>query len=149
MTCSLRLTSAMFIAIPALIFMALSALLFRNEYFWMTYVVTSVVFVVTSLVIGLTFPYKLLGERIHSPWMWLFIQGILAWLVALLTLALLNSTPLCIGRDNGDGMNTLFLCALQTTGVAITYTPLVLIFLGMSAMIGGSVIRAKTGSQEL
>jgi hypothetical protein len=148
MTGSLRLISAMFIAIPAFILMALSALLLRNEYFWMNYVVTSGVYVVTSLVIGLTFPYKL-GERIQSPWIWLFIQGILAWLVALLTLAMINSTPLCIGRDNGDGMNTLFLCALQTIGVAITYTPLVLILMGMSAMIGGFVIRAKMGPQKL
>lgn len=148
MTSSLRLTSAVFIAIPAFIFMALSAVLFRNEYFWMTYVVTSLIYVVSSLVIGLTFPYKL-GERIQSPWIWLFIQGILAWFVALLTLAMLNSTSLCIGRDNGDGMNTLFLCALQTIGVAITYTPLVLILMGMSAMIGGFVIRAKMGSKDL
>jgi hypothetical protein len=148
MTSSLRLTSAVFIAIPAFIFMALSAVLFRNEYFWMTYVVTSLIYVVSSLIIGLTFPYKL-GERIQSPWIWLFIQGILAWFVALLTLAMLNSTPLCIGRDNGDGMNTLFLCALQTIGVAITYTPLVLILMGMSAMIGGFVIRAKMGSKDL
>jgi hypothetical protein len=148
MTSSLRLTSAVFIAIPAFIFMALSAVLFRNEYFWMTYVVTSLIYVVSSLIIGLTFPYKL-GERIQSPWIWLFIQGILAWFVALLTLAMLNSTPLCIGRDNGDGMNTLFLCALQTIGVAITYTPLFLILMGTSAMIGGFVIRAKMGSKDL
>jgi hypothetical protein len=146
MTGSLRLTSAMFVTIPAFLFAALSFFLLRNEYFWMTYVVTSVVSVVASIVIGVTFPSRLLGRRIHSPWMWLFTQGILAWLVALLTLALLNSTPLCIGRNNGDGMNTLFLCFLQTLGVAITYTPLELILLGMSAMIGGSIIRAKVGS---
>jgi hypothetical protein len=146
MTGFLRLASAMFVAIPAFIFAALSFLLLRNEYFWMTYVVTSIVFVVASLVIGVTFPHKLLGSRIHSPWMWLFTQGILAWLVALLTLALLNSTPLCIGRNNGDGMNTLFLCSLQTIGVAITYTPLELILLGMSAMIGCFNIRAKVSS---
>jgi hypothetical protein len=146
MTGSLRSTSAIFVAIPAFIFAALSFSVLRNEYFWMTYVVTSIVFVVASLVIGVTFPHNLLGSRIHSPWMWLFTQGILAWLVALLTLALLNSTPLCIGRNNGDGMNTLFLCSLQTLGVAITYTPLELILVGVSAMTGSFVIRAKIGS---
>lgn len=78
--------------------------------------------------------------------MWLFTQGILAWLVALLILALLNSTPLCVGRNNGDGMNTLFLCALQTIGVALTYTPVELIFLGMSAMLGNFFIRARADS---
>ena len=146
MNVSLRLTSAIFVAIPAFIFAALSFFLLRNEYFWMTYVVTSIVFVVVSLVIGITFPHKLLGSRIRSPWMWLFTQGILAWLVTLLTLALLNSTPLCIGRDNGDGMNTLFMCSIQTIGVAITYTPLELILLGMSAMIGSLIIKAKVDS---
>lgn len=146
MTGSLRLTSAMFVAIPAFIFTALSFFLLRNEYFWMTYVVTSAVFVVASLVIGVTFPYKLSGRRIHSPWMWLFTQGILAWLVALLTLALLNSTPLCVGRNNGDGMNTLFLCSLQTIGVALTLTPLELVLLGMSAMLGSFIIRARGDS---
>ena len=143
---SLRLTSAIFVAIPAFIFATLSFFLLRNEYFWMTYNVTSAVFVVASLVIGVTFPHKLFGSRIHRPRMWFFIQGILAWLVALLTLALLNSTPLCIGRDNGDGMNTLFMCSIQTIGIAITYTPLELILLGMSAMIGSVIIKAKVGS---
>ena len=141
-----RLTTAMFVAIPAFIFTALSFFLLRNEYFWMTYVVTSAGFVVASLVIGVTFPHKLFGRRIHSPWMWLFTQGILAWLVALLILALLNSTPLCVGRNNGDGMNTLFLCALQTIGVALTYTPVELIFLGISAMLGNFFIRARADS---
>jgi hypothetical protein len=146
MTGSLRLASAMFVAIPAFIFAALSFFLLRNEYFWTTYVVTSAVFVVASLVIGITFPYELLGSRIHGPWMWLFIQGILAWLVAVLTLAVLNSTPLCIGRNNGDGMNTLLLCSIQTIGVAITYTPLELILLGMSAAMGRFIIRVRAGS---
>ena len=146
MNSSLRLRSAMFVAIPAFIFAVLSSFLLRNEYFWMTYVVTSAVFVIASLIIGVTFPHKLLGIRIHRPWVWLFTQGILAWLVALLTLALLNSTPLCIGRNNGDGINTLFMCSIQTIGVAMTYTPLELILLGISALIGSLIIKAKAGS---
>jgi hypothetical protein len=144
---SLRLTSAIFVAIPAFIFATLSFFLLRNEYFWITHIVSSAVFVVASLVIGVTFPHKLLGRRIiDRPWMWFCTQGILAWLVALLTLALLNSTPLCIGKDNGDGMNTLVMCSIQTIGVAITYTPLELILLGLSAMIGSVIIKAKVGS---
>ena len=147
MTNSIRLISALFIAIPAVIFGILSFFLFRSEYFWMTYVLVSIVFIGASILIGAIFPYNLLSNRIHSTWIRLFVQGSLAWLVALLTLTLINSTPLCVGRNNGDGTNTLFLCFLQTIGVSIIYTPLYMFLLGISS-IGGSFfinrVRAKT-----
>ena len=147
MTSSIRLISALFIAIPAVIFGFLSFFLFRGEYFWMTYVLVAIVFIGASILIGAIFPYNLLSNRNHSTWIQLFVPGILAWLVALLTLTLVNSTPLCVGRDNGDGTNTLLLCFVQSIGFSIIYTPLEMFLLGMSS-IGGSFfinrVRSKT-----
>ena len=142
MSYSLRLISALFVAGPACILGAISFFLFRTEYFWLTYVLVSIVFIGASILIGITFPYNRLGTRTLRTWMWLFMQGILAWVVALLTLTLLNSTPLCVGRNNGDGTNTLFICFLQTIGVAITYTPLEMILLGISSISGSFVINS-------
>jgi hypothetical protein len=146
MTYSLRLTSAVFSAIPALMFGAVSLFLFRDEYFWTTYVLMSLVFIGASICIGIISPFRSSGGRVRKTWIWLLVHGILACLVALLALMLLNSTPLCIGRDNGDGTNTLTLCFLQTIGVVVTFTPLELILLGISAIVGGYIIDSRMGS---
>ena len=146
MTGPVRLLLAMFVAVPAFIFTAISFFLFRNEYFWLTYVITSVVFVIASLAIGVTFPYKLIDNRVHNLWIQLFTRGVLAWLVTLLILAILNSTPLCIGQNNGDGVNNFSLCAFQTLGVAIAYTPLELILLALSVTTGSFMIQSKAAS---
>jgi len=133
----------MFVATPAFIFAAMSFFLFRQEYFWITYVVTSAVFVMVSLAISIAFPYKLVDNRVQNLWMQLFAQGVLAWLVALLLLAILNTTPLCIGQNNGDGLNNFILCTFQTVGVAIAYTPLELILLALSVTTGSFIIQSK------
>ena len=146
MTGCVRLLLALFVAVPGFIFTAISFFVFKNEYFWFTYVATSVVFVIASLAISVTFPYKLVDHLVHNLWIQLFTQGVLAWLVALLLLAILNSTPLCIGQNNGDGVNNFILCAFQTIGIAIIYTPLELILLALSVTTGALMIHAKAGS---
>ncbi len=47
---------------------------------------------------------RLLGEK----WL-MFRASSLAWAASLFVLGGLNMTPLCAGRDNGDGTNDVFL----------------------------------------
>ena len=76
--------------------------------------------------------------------------GGVAWLIALLSLALLNITPLCVGQDNGDGMNSYSLCILYAVLITLVYSPPVLILLTLSALIGGKILSAliRTGEEQ-
>jgi hypothetical protein len=65
----------------------------------------SLILISASLLLGRILAAWLHGGTFDYPWLWLFISGGLAWLIALLSLALLNLTPLCVGQDKGDGTN--------------------------------------------
>jgi hypothetical protein len=142
-----RNISATFTTIPALLFAAFSLTTFRGEYFWLTYALMSVVFLTASALLGLFLPTRLQGSRLGRPWMWILVQGVLAWGLALLTLALLNMTPLCVGQDNGDGINKLTLCFVQTIGVAIASTPVAFTLLGLSALAGGAILDRRAAAR--
>ena len=137
---STRNYSALFSVIPALIFAAYSLTASRGEYFWLPYALMSVVFITASILLGFYLPPHLQGSRLNRPWVWILIQGSLAWGLALLTLAILNMTPLCVGQDNGDGINDLCLCWIQTIGIATVFTPAVLKLLGLSALLGSATL---------
>jgi len=107
----------------------------------------SVVFITVSALLGLFLPSRLSDSRLDRPWMWILVQGTLAWGLALLALAQINMTPLCIGQDNGDGNNNLALCAVQTIGVAIAYTPVAFTVLGLSALVRGAVLDRRAASR--
>jgi hypothetical protein len=79
---------------------------FRDEYYWPIYGIMALSFFLTSLILGLILPILLQGSKFNYPWLWVFIAGGLAWLVALAVFALLNLTPLCIGQDSGDATTT-------------------------------------------
>jgi hypothetical protein len=82
------------------------------------------------------------ASRFDYPWLWLFIAGGLAWLITLLSLALLNLTPLCVGQDNSDGINDLGLCFLYTFLVTLIYSPIELVLLLLSAFAGGKILHS-------
>jgi hypothetical protein len=145
--CPTRNYSAIFSVIPALILAAFSLTTFRGEYFWLPYALVSVVFITASALLGLFLPARLHGSRLNRPWMWILVQGTLAWGLALLTLAILNTTPLCVGQDNGDGINNLTLCIVQTIGVAIASTPVALTLLGLSALAGGAILDRRAAAR--
>ena len=136
-----RNISAAFTTLPALLFAAFSIITSRGEYFWLTYALMSVVFLTASALLGLFLPTHLHHIRLNQPLIWIVVQGALAWGMALLTLAALNMTPLCIGQDNGDGINDLSLCCIQTIGIAVGFTPAVLMLLGLSGFSGGVVLK--------
>jgi hypothetical protein len=131
------LLNSLFSALPAFLFGVLVLTLSRDEYYWLTYAIMSLVFISASVILGLILPTKMQYGCFNYPWLWLFIAGGLAWLIALLSLALLNFTPLCVGQENGDGTNNLSLCAMYTLLVVFLYSPVEFVLLTLSAFVGG------------
>jgi len=120
----------------------------RREYFWITYFIVCIVFVIISLLLGFVVPSLLNETSLRRPWTWILIQAGSAWLAAVIILGLLNLTPLCVGQNNGDGNNNLTQCIVQSGLVAITYSPLELIMLAFCAITGGLVI-SKIQDKEI
>lgn len=150
MALSTRLLSSIFTSIPALLFAACTLTLFRGEYFWATYGLMSIFFIGASLFFGLVLPSLFHDSRVSQPWMWILISGSIAWFVALLVLAILNNTPLCIAQDNGDGTNTFALCNMYTVVFALAYSPVEFFLLALSAITGGLSLKAliKSGKSH-
>ena len=142
---AVRWISALFTAIPALVFSLYMLGSSRDEYFWTTYAATSFTYITASLFLGLALTPRLQHSRLGRPWMWIGLQGLIAWMVTLLALALLNLTPLCIGQDNGDGLNDLGLCTFYTMVVSLVFTPLVMTLLALCAAMGGRLIGSISG----
>ena len=124
-------------SIPSLLYGVWVLSSFRDEYYWPTYVIMTLSFFLTSLILGLFLPILLQDSKFNYPWLWVFIAGGLAWLVALAVFALLNLTPLCIGQDNGDGNNDIALCIMYTVLISLVYSPVALILVTLNAIFYG------------
>ena len=146
MSITIRLLTGLFSIFPALFFTACALTTSRDEYFWPTYLIVSLIFIGFSLLLSQILPRWMFGSRFDYPWLWLFIAGGLAWLVAMLSFALLNLTPLCVGQDNGDGINDLGLCFLYTFLFTLIYSPIELVLLLLSAFAGGKILRSLVRS---
>jgi hypothetical protein len=112
-----------------------------SDYYWRVYFMVGWIYLVTCLGLGVIIPYLAQRHWKHHPTLWIFGQGLLAWGVATLALIVLSLTPLCIGQDNGDGVNDLALCMLQTGLVSFVYTPLGFTMLFLTALPGGWLIK--------
>jgi len=147
MSIFLLLFSGFVTALPAAVYWILISQSTGSEYFWKTYLIVSTAYLATSFVPGFFLPAlaPLQWKRHTIPW--LFSQGLLAWLVALLALGLVNLTPLCVGQDNGDGTNDFMLCMLQTVMVPIVFWPLEFILLCLAALPGGWLIKRLDKSE--
>lgn len=130
----------LFSAFPALLTGACVLPSLRREYYWSSYVATVMVYFVASFFLGIIFPRVLRAIHIDHPWSWLLIAGTTAWLSSLFFLGLLNLTPLCVGQDNGDGINNYSLCILYTMLIVFLYSPLELILISLNAVIGGKIL---------
>ena len=137
--------SALFTALPSILFLSASLVLYRDEYFGLTYTIVCSMLLLTSLGLGIILPYLLKNRWLRFPWLWIFIQGIAAWFIGLLGLLLLNMTPLCVGQDNGDGSNGFALCIVQTVLVGMVYSPLAIILYALSALTGGWLVKGLVG----
>jgi len=145
MPTSSRLVSSIFTALPAFVFFAwfLRSGWIGREYWWQTYMTVLIVLILSSLLFGFAFPTLFQKLRLHHPWLWIFIQGLLAWTLALFVLGLLNLTPLCVGQDNADGNNDFALCNFMTALSGLVYTPPYLFMLVISSLIGHRLLRVK------
>ncbi len=139
-----RVISTLFTSIPAALWLTLVILAKGNDYYWPVYIVTCGIFLAASLAIGFLGPTLFPQSFMRLPGLFIFGQGLLAWMAAFLVLGLLNLTPLCVGQNNGDGNNDLALCIVQTLLVGFFYSPLETIMLVPSAIIGGLVLRKRS-----
>jgi hypothetical protein len=93
MSTSSRLISTLFTALPGFFFFILflqSGWLGR-EYWWETYLVVLIVLLTSALVFGFILPIVFQKLRLGHPWIWILVQGLLSWTVALIMLGLLPS----------------------------------------------------------
>ena len=147
-----RLISAVFTAAPGFFFcaLALATISFgKDDWWWGTYLYALIVLVISGLGLGFFLPLRFRTSKLRQPWMWIMAQGSLAWLLALLTLGLLNMTFLCIGQDNSDGNNNLGMCIFMTILSGSVYTPLYLSLLVASSLIGHGLLSSQINSKTL
>jgi len=135
-----RFFSTFFTTLPFLAWFGLMLVSLDSSYYWSTYLVAGLVMLSASFLLGLFGP----ANSWKRAGLWIFLQSSLAWFVGLLVLGLLNLTPLCVGQDNGDGSNDIFLCLLQSVLVAFFYTPLALFSFIPSVILGGWILK-KSG----
>lgn len=149
MSTSFRLASAFFTALPGFVFFLLFVLSssLGRDYWWRTYVAVIIILCLTSILFG--FGLQPVVERLKMcrPWAWIFLQGLLAWTIALVVLGLLNLTTLCVGQNNGDGNNDFGMCIFMTGLSGIVYTPIYLSILAASSLIGHWVLSSKPQTQ--
>jgi hypothetical protein len=116
----------------------------ENEHYWLGYFIVSGVFLAVSFALGFLVPALAPNHWKRHPSLWFFGQGLLAWLGTVLALGLINLTPLCIGKDNGDGSNNLMNCMEQTFMMSIACAPLEFILLCLTALPGGWLVKRLT-----
>ena len=147
MSATSQVFSAFFTALPGSVFFTLflhSGWIGR-EYWWGTYLTVLIALLFSALFFGFTLPAVFLKLKFHQVRVWILVQGLLAWILALFLLGFLNLTPLCIGQDNGDGNNDFAMCNLMTALAGIVYMPLYLSTLVVSSLIGHWVLQTKLG----
>ncbi len=114
--------------------LGVGTLVFRQEYFFLTYAIVSGVFWALSFTLGARTALRLGAGQSRERTAWLAFRDLaLAWVASLVLLGILNLTPLCVGQDNGDGRNTCALCIIQSVASAVIYTPPVLLLVGLAA----------------
>jgi hypothetical protein len=112
-----------------------------DEYYRPVEVIASSVYLVASVMLALVWA-PAPGERTWQVGLrWLLI-GVLAWSAALGARAGLSLTPLCVGQDNGDGVNDLGLCMLQVAVVGLVCTPIELALIAATS-VGGALLSTR------
>jgi hypothetical protein len=130
-------------ALPGLGMLTFSAAAFRGEYFQSTYLAGGM-----ALLAGAALAAALLLSRpafqrsaVRAGW-GVALAVLIGWLAALLVMGLLNLTPLCVGVENGDGINDLGMCVFYTLLWAAFYTPLAAAAALACGAAGGLAARA-------
>jgi hypothetical protein len=138
-----RVATAFFTALPGglLILLLLFTDFLGSEPWWDMFLAVLVILSIASLFSGLILPALLRRMGWRPSWVWILMQGALSWGLALLLLGMFSLTPLCIGQENGDGINDLVECVDRASMSGLACTPLYLGLLTISAFIGGRVMK--------
>lgn len=133
-----RLGTAFFTALPGglLILLLLFTDFLGSERWWDMFLAVLAALSVISLVLGLWLPPLFQKMGLRPSWLWILAQGSLSWGLALLLLGIASLTPLCIGQENGDGVNNLVGCMDRAAMSGLACTPLYLGLLAASAFAG-------------
>lgn len=135
-----RIVAAFFLSLPAWVVGIGVYAIGNDQYYRDTYLAAWSVYLAVSLLAGLLIPPSTQNLGWLKSWVWLFLLGLAAWMSGLVVVGVLNLTPLCIGQDNGDGINDMALCVFYTILAAVVYSPLVLGILLWSTGIGGALL---------
>jgi len=137
------------LSIPALLLLAFAILSYRQEYFFSMYAIAWSVFWIASFFAGFMIAHFMPpGASRWRKVLLFFIGGLLAWVLSLAVLGASSLTPLCVGQDNGDGNNDIFLCLFQTALVSLVYTPPALLSLSVAAFIASFVLPDRSQTAE-
>jgi hypothetical protein len=107
MTPTRRIASGLFVSLPAALVGTWVLTNIGDGFYWPTYLIVATAFLVASFLFGFLLSPRPQGVKFREAWTRLFLGGALGWMSALATLGALNLTPLCVGQDNGDGINNL------------------------------------------
>ena len=119
---------------PALVMVA-GAVLSREEYFFLTYAIVGGVYWLLSFAAGFFAPrHAGAGRSWKRVALLAFRDLALAWGASMVLLAILNLTPLCVGQDSGDGLNSIADCVVQSVAVVAIFTLPVLGLAGLAAV---------------
>jgi hypothetical protein len=89
-------------------------------------------------------------DRFWQRFRSLFISALFAWAIGLFVWQIINSTPLCVGQNNGDGINdighcTLYVLLWAVIGSAVIIPTLVISAVGAAAISRPKNVSIKTG----
>lgn len=146
MSISTRISTSFFTALPGALFFALviTSEGMRREYFWVSILTGVSVLLGSSVFFGFILP-----TRFRPKWFWIIAAGFLAMALALITITVLNATPLCVGQDNGDGNNNFGMCMGYVLLYAIFYGVPYMMLLTVSAATGHWAMKVfRNPSQE-
>jgi hypothetical protein len=130
--------------LPALLFLTFIVLSFKNEYYFPSYLAMGVFFFVASFLSGAFVTYWFMNRVSHRRLaFYLFLGSAIAWIISLVILGILSLTPLCIGQDNGDGSNDLFLCVIQVVLVSLSYSPFALLMIAITSFVASRLLPNK------
>ena len=130
--------------VPALLFLTFIVLSFKNEYYFPSYFAMGLFFSAASFLSSAFVTYRFINSVLHrSLAFYLFLGSVIAWIISLVILGILSLTPLCIGQDNGDGSNDLFLCVIQVVLVSLSYSPFALLMIGITSFVASRLLPKK------
>lgn len=135
-----RITMAFFTALPGGLFFGavITSENMHTDYYWKTILITVSVLLGASIFCGFIFP-----PGLRLKWLWIIGADLLALALALITMTLLNATPLCVGQDNGDGNNDFGQCMGYVLLYGFFYGVPYVILLTISAFAGHWIMKPR------